>query len=195
MTRAPIISAKPRKAWWRALYALRRGASIVFPTDTVYGIGCDAFNLRALRRLAVLKGRPRHKPFPLLASDLAMVRRVAVVPLWLEPLPKVLWPGPWTFVLPARRKLSKFISLRKTVAVRIPAHAGLRRLIADLGSPIVGTSANSSGEKPVRSARAAFQEFAQRKNHPELILDGGTLRGRASTVIDATGRTPRILRK
>jgi len=200
MTQTSIISARSRRAWRRAFYALRRGASIVFPTDTVYGIGCDAFNLRALRHLAVLKGRPQNKPFPLLASDLAMVNRVAVVPAWLEPLPKILWPGPWTFVLPvrpgpARHKFSKFISRRNTVAVRIPAHVGLRRLIAKLGRPIVGTSANRAGKKPVRSARAAFQKFAQRKDHPDLILDGGTLRGRASVVIDATGRNPRILRK
>jgi len=176
------------------LFVLRSGGIVVYPTDTVYGMGCDATNKDAVGRLVKIKQRIPEKPFPLLISDFSMAKRFAKIPDWIEPLPKILWPGPWTFVVEARRFLPRSVSRRMAVGLRIPDHHAIRTVISKLGKPIIGTSANIAGLPPARSAKEAFRIFSRAEEQPDLIVDGGRLSGKPSTVIRVSSRGLTVLR-
>jgi len=118
---------------------LKEGGVIAFPTDTVYGLGADAFNLKAVERVYEIKNRPEHLPLPLLISDIAQLTTVAEPAfgtVWF--LAKRFWPGGLTLVLPKMVSLSFHLAKGSTVAVRIPNHPVRLALIARLGRPIVG---------------------------------------------------------
>lgn len=185
-----IVSVRSR-AWLKeALGTLRDGGILVFPTDTVYGIGCDARNVRALRQLFQMKGRVSAKPFPLLVSDYMMAEKIAYIPEWIQPLPKLLWPGAWTFVFRTRKKLPSYVSRKRSVALRVPNNPHVQKLIARFGNPIVGTSANRSGEHPVRTAKEAMRIFPK----VPLVLAAGRTHNKPSTVLDVSGTRARLLR-
>ncbi|OHA47735.1 MAG: threonylcarbamoyl-AMP synthase [Candidatus Terrybacteria bacterium RIFCSPHIGHO2_01_FULL_48_17] len=186
----PIVSLRSHNWLVRALSVLRHGGILIYPTDTVYGMGCDVTNKKALRRLLKIKRRPYGKPFPVLVSDFAMAERFAKFPNWVEPLPKILWPGPWTFLVEARRSLPRAVVWRNTIGVRAPDHHLLQKLIHKFDGPIVGTSANISGNTPASTARVAARIFCD----ADLIIDGGRLFGKPSTVIRVTSRGLAILR-
>lgn len=167
-----------------ALGVLRQGGIILFPTDTVYGIGGDATRPAVARRIRRMKGRPARKPFPWLASDLSMAKRFG---FFSEPALRAArraWPGPVTFVVPVKKKK------RVTVALRVPAHPWLRRLIRQFGKPIIGTSANRSGMEPAMTARKARAMLPT----ADLVIDGGKCVGTPSRIISWTSSGPRILR-
>ena len=189
-----MISAADPYALQAAVHALREGGLVCFPTDTVYGIGAVAADDAAVRRLFAVKGRPPDKPLPLLLAEPADAARVAE----LTPLAKTLghhfWPGALTIVM---RKSPSYRSLAlaggDTVAVRVPDHDLVRRMVRDLGGPVTGTSANRAGAPaPVSAAEVAFQLGEM----VELIIDGGRSRDRAeSTVVDITATPPMVLRE
>jgi L-threonylcarbamoyladenylate synthase len=191
---APLISAADPEALAWAVDILREGGLVCFPTDTVYGIGAAAGDDAAVRRLYAVKGRPPDKPLPLLLAEPTAASRVAD----LTPLGKTLalrfWPGALTIVMrksPSYRSLA--LSGGDTVAVRVPDHELVRRMIRDLGGPVTGTSANRAGAPaPVSAAEVAFQLGEM----VELIIDGGRSRARAeSTVVDITATPPAVLRE
>jgi len=191
---ADIISAGNPHCLEEAVRLLRAGEIICYPTDTVYGVGAAASNDAAVKRLFAVKGRSPGKPLPLLIADAASASLVADVSPLARKLMSRFWPGGLTLVL---RKLDDFRSValagQDTVALRVPDHGLVREIIALLGEPIIGTSANRAGARPpVTAPEAAFQLG----DMVALVIDGGPRpQGKESTVLDITVSPPCILRE
>ncbi len=172
---------------------VKKGGVIVYPTDTVYGLGCNPFNENAVKRLFKIKGE-RTKPLPILASNIKEIEKIAQTTETTIKLAKRFWPGPLTMVLPKKPPLPDIVTCSLgSVAVRVPNHQVALELIRLSGGLLVGTSANKSGKKPPRTALDAAEQIGE---EVDIILDGGsTPIGASSTVIDLTGERPRILRQ
>lgn len=179
----------------QAVEALKRGDVIVFPTETLYGLGADALNPAAVEQVFLLKGRDPKNPIPIIIADQAMLRRVATeVPPLAERLIKRFWPGPLTLILPGRKELPKpLLSADRGIGVRISSHPLATQLAQVLNRPLTATSANPSGREPARTVREATSYFSDKVG---VFLDGGTLASkRGSTVIDVRGSLITILRE
>ena len=178
----------------KGIKILKKGGIIAFPTDTVYGLGCDAFNFAAVERLYKVKRRPRHLPFPLLLSDMSQVTAVAKSLSGIAlSLARRFWPGALTLVLPKSDSLPLYLSSGGTVAVRIPDHPICLALIQGIESPLVGTSANSSGSYSALTADEVNQQLG---DTIDFVIDGGKCPGgNESTIVDVTGTAPHILRQ
>ena len=178
----------------KGIRMLKEGSLVAFPTDTVYGLGADAFNPKAVERIYQVKKRPKGLPLPLLIADISRVTDVA------QPMSEIalflarrFWPGGLTLVLSKKTSLPDYLFKDSTVAVRVPNHPVCQALIQGLGRAIIGTSANISG-KP--SALTASEVRQQLGNRVDLIVDGGRCPGgKESTVVDVTGETPVVLRE
>ncbi len=194
MSEVRIIPESDGASGDEAVRVLRDGGLVCYPTDTVYGIGAAAGDDAAVRRLYAVKGRSPDKPLPLLLADVSEAARVAEVTPLARALATRFWPGALTIVM---RKVDSYRSLAlaggETVALRVPDHEFVRRIVRALGEPVTGTSANRSGTRaPVSAAEVAFQMGEM----VELIIDGGQSRTRLeSTVIDITRDKPEIVRE
>ncbi len=170
---------------------VRGGGLVVYPTDTVYGLGCDPFNGKAVARLFETKGRSS-KPVSVLCSSLARAREIVELEGAAGALAEKHWPGALTIVAPMKRRFPKLLTQGSlNLGVRVPAHEGCLRLVSLSGGWLTGTSANLSG-KP--SARTAAQAARQIGGGVDLILDGGRLEGAESTVVQVDGDSVAILR-
>ena len=191
---APILPAADPATLAEAVGLLQAGQIIVFPTDTVYGVGAHGLREAAVARLFDAKLRERDKAIPLLLSDASDVEWVGED---ISPLARALmaryWPGGLTLVVRARPGLPLSLTAGgDTVAVRVPDHPTPRALARALGAPLAATSANVSGDPPATTAAQAATALADRV---ALVLDGGPSPvGVASSVIDCTVDPPRILR-
>jgi L-threonylcarbamoyladenylate synthase len=173
---------------------LKKGGVIAFPTDTVYGLGADAFNSTAVERIYEIKDRSKSHRFPLLVADVKQLAALA------EPIPELawflaaqFWPGGITLVLSKRDSLPAHLASGSTIAVRIPNHPTSLTLLELLARPLVGTSANISGQPPALTAHEVRQQLAGRI---DLIIDGGRCPGgKQSTVLDITREPPVVLRQ
>ncbi|NLX43448.1 MAG: threonylcarbamoyl-AMP synthase, partial [Chloroflexi bacterium] len=189
-----VLRADDPRAIAQAVNTLRRGGLVVFPTDTVYGVGCDLWSAPALEQLYRAKGRPAELAIPVLVSG---PEGVATVARWLpdrfEELAGRFWPGGLTIVLPRQSNLpERLTSGRDTVAVRLPDHPVARALIAASGGALAVTSANVSGRPAATTAQDALADLAGRV---ELVLDGGACpQGVASSIVDLSVSPPRLLR-
>ena len=165
---------------------LRAGALLVFPTETLVGLGCDARHERALARLAQIKGRRPDHPFPLLLPDDLPLAEVAVVPDIARRLAQRFWPGALTLVLPARAETPPaWRGPGETVGLRRSAHPVTRALVNALGGPLVATSANLSGRPPALSLDALSAELCA---GVDAVLEGGPApTGDGSTVVRVGG--------
>ncbi|MCK4388167.1 MAG: threonylcarbamoyl-AMP synthase [Dehalococcoidia bacterium] len=177
-----------------AVQILKKGGVIVFPTDTVYGLGADAFNSKAVERIYEIKKRPRHLPLPLLLSDVSQVTMIAEsVPDSGWFLASRFWPGGLTLVLPKAASLPTYLTKGPTVAVRVPNHPICLAIIKRLGRPIIGTSANISGRPSSLTADKVKQQLGGKV---DLIIDGGKCPGGGeSTIVDVIGEMPVVLRQ
>ncbi len=172
---------------------LKAGGIVAFPTDTVYGLGADISNSDAVEAIYEAKKRPRHLPLPLLISEMSQIGAVAgtVSQLTLF-LARHFWPGGLTLILPKAASLPTCFTDQPTIAVRVPDHPIPLALVQGLGKPIIGTSANTSGKTSALTADEVKQQLGDRV---DFIIDGGKcLNGDESTVVDATGEVPVILR-
>jgi len=175
---------------------LERGAVMLYPTETVYGLGCDVRNEKALAKIYVLKGRPMGKPFIVLVKDLRMAKRIARFSLAAERLARKFWPGPLTLVLRTRKGALLGRYFQRTVALRVSPHPFVRKLFRHIGFPLVSTSANRSGKQPAHSVRELRRQLGARMRKIDMIIDAGMLpRRRPSTVVDLTGAAPKLLRE
>jgi L-threonylcarbamoyladenylate synthase len=178
----------------RGVKILRKGGVIAFPTDTVYGLGADAFNSTAVERIYEIKDRAKHKQLPLLIADVEQLTTLA------EPIPEIawflakrFWPGGLTLVLSKTDSVPAYLAPGATIAIRIPNHPVCLALIQNLGNPIIGTSANMSGQ-PVASTAEEVEQQLGRKI--DFIINGGKCpSGKESTVVDVTRESPVILRQ
>ena len=181
-----------------AVTHLQSGGILAYPTETVYGFG-TMIDRDAVDRLVALKRRPPFKPFLLLISDTPMLARLG---LQLTPSASMLaarhWPGPLTLVLPGgeRRIPERLRGPEGGIAVRWTPHPGLQRLIGALNDPITSTSANLPGQPPAVTAGEILQAWGSDVGRGIIhLLDGGRLAPSASsTVVDCTGRVPRVIR-
>lgn len=181
----------------RAVQVMQRGGTVVFPTDTLYGLGCNALDASAVGRVFDIKHRSYVKALPMLVRDLSWARELAYITPEQERLIEAWWPGRVTFVLP-RRPIVPTIMCGggQTVGVRAPDNVFTQGLLRHLGYPIAGTAANTSGTEPTNDAMLIVDLFAQTAPQPDLVLDAGLLpHSEPSTVVDLSGRRPRILRQ
>jgi len=173
---------------------LKAGGVVAFPTDTVYGLGADFSNSKSVEKIYEVKKRSKYLPFPLLVDDISQMRVLAATISQLTLfLAKRFWPGGLTLILPKADSLPLYPVGQPTVAVRVPAHPVPLALIQGLGKPIIGTSANISGNLSASTAGEVEQQLGGRV---DSIIDGGQCSGGSkSTIVDATGETPVILRQ
>ena len=178
-----------------AVSVLRSGGLVAFPTETVYGLAADAFNVEAVKKVFVAKGRPADNPLIVHISSLDMIAPVAAhVNATALKLADAFWPGPLTLVLPARPEVPGVVTAGlETVAVRIPNHPVANAMIRSFGRGIVAPSANLSGRPSPTTGKHVKDDMDGRI---EMILDAGpVLIGVESTVLDVTANPPVILRE
>ncbi len=177
-----------------AVAVLRAGGLVVYPTDTLYGLGARADDVAAVRRIFDLKARPVDQALPLLIGDLAQIEWVTdvVTPLAREFMAR-FWPGALTLILPRGDNVPGAVTGGgDTVAVRLPGHAVSRALAQRAGVPLVGTSANLSGQPAALTAPEARSQLGARV---DIFIDGGRAPGGIeSTVLDLTVSPPRVVR-
>ena len=173
---------------------LRSGAVICYPTDTVYGIGCDIFNQKAIKRIFQIKNRAKHKPFSFMCSNLKNVNDYGHVSNMAYRIMRKALPGPFTFVLSASKLVPKImITKQKTVGIRVPDNNICLALIEELGNPILTTSAILDTEGDPLSEAYEFDELLG--NMIDLVIDGGLVFPDPSTIVSFTGEEPEILRQ
>jgi L-threonylcarbamoyladenylate synthase len=166
---------------------------VVYPTETVYGIGCIPSDPDAAQRVCEIKQRA-DKPLPLICSDVEAARRVVEMTPEAEKLASKFWPGPLTIVLRAKAKYNMWVSHgASTLGIRVSSNPIALKLAKEAGGVIVSTSANISGDEPAKSAEEAKKIF---NNLVDIILDGGPSRsGESSTIVDLSGEEIWLLRK
>jgi L-threonylcarbamoyladenylate synthase len=193
-TTYPTSSDEEREAAIEAAaQTVQRGGLVVLPTDTVYGIGADAFDHAAVQALLDAKGRGREMPPPVLISAATTLAALATrVPSYVEALTEAFWPGPLTLVCEQQPSLTWDLGeTRGTVAVRMPDHEIALALLERTG-PLAVSSANLSGLPAATEAAAADGMLG---DSVEVVLDGGpSPKGEASTILDVRGDRPRLLR-
>ncbi len=181
---------EPRKIQ-RAVEALERGELIAYPTDTLYGIGCDLSNKRALDRLIALKGKAKPTPPTFICHDLADIARYAIVENAVYRELKRLLPGPYTFVLLAKPEVPKLAQTkRRTAGIRVPHHPIPLALARALGRPIASTSATYQGVALIDT-----HEINDRFPTLAMVLDGGVGGTVATSIIDLSVMPPVVLRE
>jgi len=177
----------------KAVKILKEGGIIIYPTDTVYGIGCDIFNKEALERIFMVKGDGNAKLFSFVCADLKDISKYAKVSDYAYRTMKHLLPGPYTFILPAAKLVPKKLwSKRKTVGIRVPNHAVTLRLVQELGNPIISTSTTN------RKGEILVDPFEIRNifnTQVDLMLSSGNLSGDPSSVIDLSEDEPEVIRE
>ena len=177
----------------RAAVIVREGGVVIYPTETVYGLGCNPAIVEAAKRVCFIKGRA-DKPLPLACADMETARRIVDFSPAAERVASRFWPGPLMLVLPAKVEYSIWITHgASTLGVRVPDHSVAWRLAKLSGGVIVSTSANRSGEPPPVTAREAYEQIG---GEVDLVLDGGPAPlTNPSTVLDLSGEQAWILRK
>lgn len=181
---------EPRKIR-RAVEALEAGEVIAYPTDTVYGLGCDLFNKKAVERLYQIKGLQREQKLAFVCQDLSDAAKYAVMHNQVYRVLKRYLPGPYVFILEATREVPKIVHLpRKTVGVRVPNHAVPLALVRELGRPIISSTAAPHGAEAYPDPREIDIEF----RGLALVLDAGPGGTTPTSVIDLTGPEPVVVR-
>jgi len=194
-----IISYRARDVVEKAVEFLERGQVIVCPTDTVYGLLADATNDKAVEKVFEIKRRDKKKAIPIFVKDMKMAKKLALVSKDLEEFLEEIWPGKITVAL--RRKgrcnLPKTLFGRKeTIGLRIPDYKLVAQILKKINKPLTGTSANISGRASSTKIREILEQFEEQEVKPDLILDAGNLpKSFPSTVVDFSGKKPKILRK
>jgi len=178
----------------RAAALLRNGEVVAFPTETVYGLGADATNPEAVRRIFEAKGRPAYNPLIVHVADVAAARRLAAPwPEAADALADRWWPGPLTLVVRKSPAIPDIVTAGlPTVALRVPSHPVAQAILRAAGVPLAAPSANLSGQTSASQARHVEKSLGDRV---PLIIDGGpTEVGIESAVVDLSNPTPRLLR-
>lgn len=192
-----IISLDPEcpEAWYLidCIETFKQGGVVAYPTDTVYGLGCDLLNKKALEKIYQIKKIPRRKQLSFICSDLKHIAEYAQVSNAAYRLMKRLLPGPYTFILPATHNVPRLmLTNRRTVGIRIPDNKICAELVNGLGNPIISTSITIEEDNPVSDP---FEIYDNYRNQLDLIIDGGVIKAEHSTVIDLTGSTPKLIRQ
>lgn len=187
-----LLPAELESSIQKALELLRNGDCVAFPTDTVYGLGADPFNISPIIKLFEVKGRDSNKAIAVLVGDMGQIEQItdSFTPL-ARKLVEAFWPGGLTVIVPKRKDIPDLLSSNGTIGIRMPNHPIALRLLNEFG-PLATTSANISGKtNPLN----AVDVHIQLNSRVPLILDGGNcFGGIPSTVVDCTGEKPVVLR-
>jgi len=180
----------------QAIRVIKRGGSIVFPTDTFYGLGVSALKPHSIERFFKIKKRPESKPVPVMVRNIEMAKEIAYVDKKTEKILLGVWPGQVTVILEKKPIIPDILTAgRKTIGLRIPNHYFTRYLMEDLDEPITITSASFSGQSDTTSSVEISKIFNKSYPRPDLILDAGELLpGPPLTVLDLTDSKPKITR-
>ena len=192
-----IYEDKPSEAAIKKVVdVLRNGGLIIYPTDTVYGLGCDITNTKALERIAKIKGIKLEKAnFSFICNDLSNISSyVKQIDTSTFKILKRALPGPYTFILPGNNDLPKEFRKKKTVGIRVPANNIALEIVKLLGNPIVSTSIHDEDEVIEYSTDPELI-FEKWETNVDLVIDGGYGDNIASTIIDLTGYEPEVIRE
>lgn len=174
---------------------LHDGGTIIYPTDTLYGIGCDALNVRAVEKICDLKGiDPQKSNLSIICNDLSIISEYAKVSTPIFKLMKRNLPGPFTFILPTTSSLPKIYKNRKTVGIRVPDNNIIREIVAQLGNPILSTSVKDENDEVEYTTNPELIH-EKWKDFADIVIDGGTGDISPSTIVDCTTNEPIITRQ
>jgi len=193
-----IVNSNPQNIA-KARKILKCGGVIIYPTDTLYGLGADIFNKKAIQKIFAIKGRDfsarggsasgGQKPISVMVTDWQDIKKIAVLNKRQEKFMKAILPGPYTIILKKKKIVNPLLTARKdTIGIRMPDSIICQKLTKNL--PITTTSANLSGQKTTLSGRKLAKIFG---NKVDLILLGKKISGRPSTIVDLTAFPPKIL--
>lgn len=174
---------------------LRAGGIIIYPTDTLYGIGCDALNVRAVERICEIKGiNPQKSNLSIICDDMSHISEYAKVSTPDFKLMRRNLPGPFTFILSTTSSLPRIYKNRKTVGIRIPDNNIIREIVAMLGNPVMTTSIRDDNDEVeyTTDPELIHEKWNERV---DIVIDGGFGGIQGSTVVDCTGNEPEIVRQ
>ena len=175
---------------------LRKGGVIIYPTDTVYAIGCDIMQPKAVQKVAALKGvRPERALFSIICADISMAGKYTKIGDKVFKCMKRTLPGPFTFILPAAKELpSSLEGLRKTIGVRIPDNRIVHAIVEELGNPLLTTSVKSDDAETeyTTDPELIYEKYG---NMVDVVIDGGYGNDEPSTVVDCSDDEPEIIRQ
>lgn len=178
------------------LNVLSKGGILLYPTDTLYGLGVDALNSEAVDRLFLLKGRPRNRPVAVMVQDLRMANDYVVVTERAHRLAECFLPGPLTIILEARQNMPHAVLCGgNSLAIRIPKHPFCEQLSAAFPHPITSTSANVSDQTPASDVDGILAQFGSKAGNIDLIIDEGVVPGTPSTIVDISTHEIKIVRE
>jgi tRNA threonylcarbamoyl adenosine modification protein (Sua5/YciO/YrdC/YwlC family) len=176
----------------KAVDILKTGGVIAYPTDTIYGFGCDILNKKAIQRIYQIKKRDLSKPFSFICSDLKNISEYAQVTDYAYKTMKRLLPGPYTFILPGTKLVPKImLTKRKTVGIRVPNNNICLAIVEALGHPIISTSIGWSGREVLSDPQQIEETFG---SQIELTIDGGILPNQPSSIISLLDDLPEVIR-
>jgi tRNA threonylcarbamoyl adenosine modification protein (Sua5/YciO/YrdC/YwlC family) len=192
-----IITINPknpqRRLIQKVVEALENGGVIGYPTDTIYGVGCDLFNPEAIRKVHRLKKLDGKKPLSFICSDLKDISRYAYVSNYAYKTMKRLLPGPYTFILEATKLVPKIaMTKQKTVGIRIPDNKICLSMVRELGHPIISTSVYKPDEGLYNDPTEIEERFGKQL---DLVIDGGMIVAEHSSIVDLTGEFPKVIRE
>ena len=171
---------------------LKEGGVIAYPTDTIYGLGCDLYQKEAIERVHQLKKHSKNKRLSIICADLKDISNYAHVPDYAYRIMRSLIPGPYTFILEATKLVPKImLTNQKTVGIRVPANNISLALVKELGHPIITTSVIKPDESLYSDPEEIDQMFGKALN---LVIDGGTIVAMHSSIVDLTDDFPQVLR-
>jgi len=179
---------------------IKKGAVLVLPTDTVYGLVAEATNEEGVKKIFWIKKRPKDKVLSIFVKDIKMAKEFAFINKETEQFLKRAWPGRLTAVLRAKSRAKRLfafgiVSSEGKIGLRIPRYFLINRLLKELNLPLTGTSANISGRPSLSRIKDVLEQFKDRRHQPEIVVDGGDLpKRKPSVVVDLTVIPPMILR-
>ena len=179
----------------RIVSVLRDGGTVIYPTDTLYAIGCDALNVRAVEKICDLKGiNPEKSNLSIICNDLSVISEYARVSNTIFKLMKRNLPGPFTFILPTTSSLPKIYKKRKTVGIRVPDNNIIREIVAHLSNPVLSTSIKDTDDE-IEYTTDPELILEKWSTFADIVVDGGIGGIDASTVVDCTESEPVIIRQ
>ena len=176
----------------RVVEVVKNGGMIAYPTDTIYGLGCDLYQKEGLRRIRALKKEHKYKRLSIICADLKNISEYALVPDYAFRIMRQLIPGPYTFILQATKLVPKtMLTNQKTVGIRVPDNTISLALVQELGHPIVTTSVTKPDETLYSDPEEIDRIFGK---NIDVVIDGGRIVAEHSTIIDFTEDQPMVLR-
>jgi len=174
----------------------KKGGVVIYPTDTLYGLGANALDEDAILKIYKIKKRDRNKPLSIIAKDLKMAKKIACVDSRVEKILNKIWPGPITVRLRKKDIVPYILAGNgETIAVRIPDNEFISTLMNKIDFPITATSANISGEKNLLKTIEIISEFKSAELKPDLFINAGNVKNpKPSTIVDLTTGVPKVLR-